>query len=59
MWKVFSRHTCATYAKKSGMELGIMERILGHSLRSDVTEYYYAHPDFSDFEREIRKLSFD
>ena len=40
------------------MEPGIVKRILGHSLRSDVTEYYYAHPEFSDFENEIRKLTF-
>ena len=54
-----TRHTFATYAKKSGMEPGITKRIMGHSLRSDVTEYYYTHPEFSDFERELRKLSFE
>ncbi len=54
-----TRHTFATYAKKSGMEPGITKRIMGHSLRSDVTEYYYTHPEFSDFENEIRKLSFE
>ena len=27
LWKVFSRHTFATYAKKSGMEPGITKRI--------------------------------
>ena len=54
-----TRHTFATQAKRCGMEPGIVKRILGHSLRSDVTEYYYAHPEFSDFERELRKLSFD
>ena len=53
-----TRHTFATYAKKSGMEPGITKRIMGHSLRSDVTEYYYTHPEFSDFENEIRKLTF-
>ncbi len=53
-----TRHTFATQAKRCGMEPGIVKRILGHSLRSDVTEYYYAHPEFSDFENEIRKLTF-
>ena len=54
-----TRHTFATFAKKSGMEAGITKRILGHSLKSDITEYYYTHPEFSDFEKEMRKLSFD
>ena len=53
-----TRHTFATQAKRCGMEPGIMKRILGHSLKSDVTEYYYTHPEFSDFENEIRKLRF-
>ncbi len=54
-----TRHSFVTYAKRCGMEPGIMKRILGHSLWGDVTEYYYTHPQFSDFEKEIRKLSFD
>jgi len=58
IWRYFSWSN-QTYAKKSGMEPGITKRIMGHSLRSDVTEYYYTHPEFSDFERELRKLSFD
>ena len=53
-----TRHTFTTFAKKSGMEPGITKRILGHSLKSDVTEYYYTHPEFSDYKREIKKLSF-
>lgn len=53
-----TRHTFATQAKRCKMDDGIMKRILGHSLKSDVTEYYYTHPEFEDFVKEMNKLEF-
>ncbi len=61
-WKGYSphctRHTFATQAKHSGMDEGMRKRIMGHSLKADVTEFYYVHPTLDDYIREMNKLEY-
>lgn len=49
-----TRHTFATYAKKSGMDLLATKRILGHSVR-DLTENTYTHLDIDTLKAEMEK----
>lgn len=51
-----TRHTFATYAEKSGMTSGAIKRIMGHSLRGDVTQSVYIHYSFEDLKKEMEKL---
>ena len=53
-----TRHTFATQAKRSGMDAGIIKRILGHSLSGDITESVYIHPTFDDLLEEMKKLDY-
>ena len=50
-----TRHTFATYARKSGMDQLAIKRILGHSSK-DLTEAVYTHTDDSYLKREMQKF---
>lgn len=49
-----TRHSFATYAKKSGMDLLATKRILGHSVK-DLTEGTYTHLDIDMLKGEMGK----
>ena len=49
-----TRHSFATYAKKSGMDLLATKRILGHSV-ADITEGTYTHLDVDALKAEMEK----
>ncbi len=53
-----TRHTFITQAKRCKMDTGILKRIVGHSLKGDITESVYTHPTFSDLVHEMKKLDF-
>lgn len=49
-----TRHTFATYARRSGMDAIMIKRILGHSL-NDLTEEVYTHVDADLLKAEMKK----
>lgn len=50
------RHTFITRASKAGVDSGILKKIVGHSLKGDITESVYNHPAFEDYYYEICKI---
>jgi len=50
------RHTFITRACKADVDAGIIKRIVGHSLKGDITQNVYNHPEFEDFYNEICKI---
>lgn len=50
------RHTFITRAYQFRMNDGITKRIVGHSLKKDITEDVYRHVEFEDLYREICKI---
>ena len=53
-----TRHSFATYARMSGMDLVATKRILGHSIR-DVTEGTYTHLDVNALKAEMAKYKIE
>ena len=53
------RHTFITRARKAGVDIGALKRIVGHTLKGDITESIYNHPDFDDLYYEICKIEGD
>lgn len=53
-----TRHTFATYARKSDMDLLVTKWILGHSVH-DLTERVYTHKQMDKMQSEIRKFVID
>ena len=49
-----TRHSFATYARLSGMDLLATKRILGHSIK-DMTEDIYTHLDVDFLKTEMAK----
>ena len=49
-----TRHSFATYAKKSGMDRYIVKRIMGHAI-DDLTEQVYTHTDTEQLKAEMAK----
>ena len=49
-----TRHSFATYARKSGMDLVATKRIMGHTVR-DITEGTYTHLDVNVLKEEMAK----
>lgn len=50
------RHTFATRLSRAGVEELTIKRLLGHSIKGDVTQVYI-HPTVTDLARELRKLA--
>lgn len=51
-----TRHSFATYARRSGMDQLAVKRILGHQTNRDVTEDIYTHTDDEFLQREMEKF---
>lgn len=51
-----ARHTFATEFRREVGDLGVVQRMLGHS-DIHTTEAYYGHYDLSDLERGMEQFS--
>lgn len=51
-----TRRTFATFASRSGMDVNITKRLLGHVL-NDITEDVYTHKNYNDLKAEMDKLT--
>ena len=54
-----TRHTFASKAETCGLRERAIKLIMGHSLKSDVTEYHYKHTRYKYLYDEICKIDFE